>query len=45
MDEFMMKLLREKLIQMIADFNAIDRGKMYEFKCNSGEIVGNFVLI
>ena len=32
MDEFMMKLQSGKLIQMIADFNAIDRHNMYEFK-------------
>ena len=35
MDEFMTKLLIGKLIQMIADFNAIDGQKMYEFKCNN----------
>ena len=31
----MMKLLSGKLISMIADFNAIDRHKMYEFKRNN----------
>jgi len=30
----MMKLLSRKLIYIIADFNAIDRHKMYEFKWN-----------
>ena len=29
--EFMMKLLSPKLIDMISEFNAIDRHKMYEF--------------
>ena len=32
MDEFIMKLQSGKLNQMIADFNAIDRHKMYEMK-------------
>ena len=32
--EFVMKLLTQKLIFMIADFSAIDRHKMYEFKRN-----------
>jgi len=31
MDEFLMKLLSGELISMIADFDAIDRHKMYEF--------------
>ena len=32
MDEFLVKLLSGKLTSMIADFNAIDRHQMYEFK-------------
>jgi len=32
MDEFMMKSLSRKLIEMTADFNAIYRHNMYKFK-------------
>jgi len=31
----MMKLPSVKLVQMISDFNAIDRHQMYEFKRNN----------